>query len=240
MRCSVERTLWLQCVWRKALPRNNARISFSTMHDYVLSVSRRASWRPCDLLPMNSESAGSTKTQTTIQGGRGCRVTCRPAKYSTRVDVYDHWPSGREFSPPVGIDSGAVLESSFKSSMPRCAFGSGKDGKQSSVIKRYLDRYSEGIVPRTLVAEGRGRHNRRSKNEIQAFFPDSRLRHAEARASRSAHIEIATNPGDLGSRLLRRLRHHRRSGAQDGPTLDHGRAGRALPHAYHSATQEGH
>jgi hypothetical protein len=41
-------------------------------------------------------------------------------------------------------------------------------------------------------------------------------------------------------RLLRRLRHHRRRRPQDGPPLDHGGAGRALPHAHHSAPEEGH
>ena len=47
-------------------------------------------------------------------------------------------------------------------------------------------------------------------------------------------------PGRSRPRLLRRLRHHRRSRPQDGPPLDHGRAWRALPHAHHPAPEEGH
>ncbi len=51
---------------------------------------------------------------------------------------------------------------------------------------------------------------------------------------------MGINSRRLGPRLLRRFRYYRRRGPQDGAALDHGGAGRALPHAYHPAPEEGH
>jgi hypothetical protein len=53
-----------------------------------------------------------------------------------------------------------------------------------------------------------------------------------AKTGVSAHRHQPRRPRP---RFLRRLRHHWRRRPQDGPPLDHGGAGRALPHAHHSA-----
>ena len=47
-------------------------------------------------------------------------------------------------------------------------------------------------------------------------------------------LELVNKARRLGPRLVRRFRHDRRRRSQDGPAVDHGRAGRTLPHPYHS------
>ena len=53
-------------------------------------------------------------------------------------------------------------------------------------------------------------------------------------------LHIATNPGDIDSRFLRWLWYYRCSRPQDGPPLDHGGTGRALPYPHHPAHAKGH
>ncbi len=40
--------------------------------------------------------------------------------------------------------------------------------------------------------------------------------------------------------ILRRLRHHRRRRARNGPALDHGGIGGTLPYPYHPPAEKGH
>lgn len=82
---------------------------------------------------------------------------------------------------------------------------------------------------------------KRPKLEPRILLEDpARSYHAKRRVTEGDLFDNRLIFGDNLLALLRRLRHHRRRRAQDGPALDHDRAGRALPHAYHPAPAKGY
>ncbi len=117
----------------------------------------------------------------------------------------------------------------------------GKDGDSPPRIKVFLSEVQEGIVPDTWWPHDVAGSNQDSKKEMLDLLPGLEpFRYSQARAALAPRSIDRHQPRRPRPRLLRRLRHHRRRRPQDGPALDHGRAGRALPHPHHSAPAKSH
>ena len=116
-----------------------------------------------------------------------------------------------------------------------------KDGSDTHAEDTFLIEVQADSFRDTLATQGgRATTERRSRKCKHCLRRRYRLRHRSPSVLFERIIRYRHQPRRPRPRLLRRLRHDRRRRPQDGPPLDHGRAGRALPHPHHSAPEEGH
>jgi adenine-specific DNA-methyltransferase len=146
-------------------------------------------------------------------------------------------PSGREVYPSAGT-SWRYTKEKFAEMIADNRIWFGVDGNARPAVKRFLSEVTDTIPATTIWKYDEVGHNDESKKESKELFGDQLFGTPKPERLMERVITLATNPGDW---VLDSFAGSGTTGAvaQDGPSVDHGGTRRALPHAHHSAPEEG-
>ncbi len=186
--------------WEKDLGRRGD-TDISSAHDHVLVYARdKQNWRYTrNLLPRTEAQEARYRNPDNDPRGpwlQGDNGTAKSGSDNSRFPIT--LPSGRSVVPPKG-NYWRFSNESFELARAEGRAYFGAKGDSMPVIKRYLDKVQQGVVPRTWwPGEEVGTNQDAKRDHLRKLLPEIEP-FATPKPEPLLHriLHIATNPGDL-------------------------------------------
>ncbi|MGM4990519.1 site-specific DNA-methyltransferase [Tardiphaga sp. 841_E9_N1_2] len=173
----------------------------SSSHDHILLYARnREVWKKVrNLLPRTADQEARYRNPDNDPRGpwlQGDNGTAKSGSENARFPI--SLPSGRVVVPPAG-NFWRFSKENFENARAEGRVHFGAKGDSMPVIKRYLDKVQQGVVPRTWwPAEEAGTNQSAKRDHLRKLFPDIEpFSTPKPEELLQRILLIATNPGDL-------------------------------------------
>ncbi len=161
-------------IWQKKFSRANDATYFSTMHDFILCISKNnilndnRGWK-IGLLPRGEEIPAGYSNPDHDPRGPWTSVILSAKSGSASLLYEITTPSGRKCVPPSGRYWSCSKET-FNSWVKDNRIWFGKDGDGSPRKKTFLSEVQQGLRPNTILFQDEVGHNQEAKQELKALF----------------------------------------------------------------------
>lgn len=187
-------------IWEKDKGRRSD-THISDAHDYLMIYAPLGDkWKSVrNLLPRSADQDARYRNPDNDPRGpwlQGDNGTAKSGSSSSSWEITT--PSGRIVRPPAGR-GWAFGRETFETALRENRVYFGKNGDGMPIVKKYLDKVQQGVVPRTLWSADETGHNQEAKRDhIKKMFPDlTPFSTPKPERLLERVISIASNPGDI-------------------------------------------
>ncbi len=225
-------------VWQKAYTANQTAKHLSNTHDHVFVYAKNVAIFKLGKLPRTEEQKSTFSNPDGDPRGAWKAENLSAGKFYAAGQFAIHGPKGDSFSPPRGR-YWRCNEQQYLSWLADGRITFGRSGEGRPMLKKFLEEMKDELTAHTWWVHEEVGSNKEASIDLKSMFGDRddvfQNPKPKAREAPASSSDPCNRPRRYRPRLLRRLRHHWRRGPQDGPSLDHGGVGRALPHAHRAA-----